>query len=189
MIETITAALAVGTFWFWSILALASVLIIACTENEHYPTPTIIAILLGVVYWKDIVAAPWQTIAIVVGVFALGGVIWSAFKWFRYVQKVVNRYTEENGKVLTESQMGRLEMEISPYRNKARITGWIAFWPWSLFWTITGDFFNMLYDSMVGVYQSISNRGMKKFTVKPPEETPSVTKNKNLNSLEGFRNR
>ncbi len=166
MIETIMTALTVGTFWFWTILTLASMVIIACIENEHYKTPSIVAIILGVLYWKDIAIAPWQTIAIIAGVFAIGGVIWSAFKWYRHVQKTVDKYKENCGVVLSEHRMMTLKSEVSVSQNKARITGWIAFWPWSLFWTLTGDFFNMLYDSMVGVYQGITNRGISKFTVK-----------------------
>ncbi len=175
MIETIVAALAIGTFWFWLIFTLASIIIIACIENENYKTPSVIAIILGVVYWKTIIAASWQTIAIVIGAFALGGVIWSAFKWFRHVQKKVREFTETYGKTLTEHQMDRLRGEVSVSKNKALITGWIAFWPWSLFWTLTGDFFNMLYDAMVGVYQSISNRGINKFSMKEEEKKSVVT--------------
>lgn len=58
MIESLLAALAFGTFWFWLIFAIASIIIIACVENEHYPTPSIVAILLAVIYWKAIVALP-----------------------------------------------------------------------------------------------------------------------------------
>ena len=169
MIETITTALGVGTFWFWAILTFASVLIIACTENDHYPIPTIVSFILVTIYWKDIIAVQWQTIATIIGVFVLGGILWSAFKWFRYVQKSVNHYTKKYGNSLTPCQMAALELEISLYENKSRITGWMAFWPWSLFWTITGDFFNMVYDAMVGVYQGIANRSMKKFTLKSEE--------------------
>lgn len=175
MIETITAALAVGTFWFWLLLALASIIIIACTESEHYHTPSIVAIILGIIYWKDILIIPWPVIAIGIGIFAIGGVIWSAFKWLRYVAQIVSNYKREHGDMLSEQQMALLKFAVSVSQNKARITGWIAFWPWSAFWTVTGDFFNMLYDSMFRIYENISNRGIKKFTVKIEDNNEIIT--------------
>lgn len=170
MIESLLAALAIGTVWFWVIAVIASVLIIACVEHEHYPTPSIVAILLAIIYWKPITAAPWQTIGIVVGGFVLAGILWSVFNWFRFVQKKTNYYREKYGDTLTAEQMSDLKESIKVSSHKAQITGWIAFWPWSLFWTLTGDFFNMIYDAMVNVYQNIANRALGKFTVKPKEK-------------------
>lgn len=170
MIETLLTALAFGTVWFWIIAVIASIIIIACVENEHYPTPSIIAILLGVVYWKSIVAAPWQAIAIVVGSYAIAGALWSTFQWFRRVQKKAAFYRGKYGDTLTESQLRELMDEVSASRHKALITGWIAFWPWDMFWTLTGDFFNMIYEAMANIYQKISDRAVGKFTVKQPEK-------------------
>ncbi len=177
MIESIIAALAVGTIWFWLLAIVASIIIIACVENEHYPTPSIVAILLGIIYWKAIVSAPWQAIAIVVGAFALLGAGWSTFQWFRRVQKKAAKYREQYGDTLTESQIRELKEEVSASRHKALITGWIAFWPWDMFWTFTGDFFNMIYEALSNVYQGISNRAVGQFTVKKPEEKKEVITN------------
>lgn len=164
MIETITAALAVGTFWFWALILIVSAIIIGCVENEHYPLPTISLLVFGGLYWKYIVAAPWQTLAIIIGVFAICGIAWSVFKWNQRVNRIVSKYKETYGTSLNQSNMVRLKTEISVANNKAVLTGWIAFWPWSLLWSLTGDFFNMLYDAMSNVYQSITNRGLSKFT-------------------------
>lgn len=169
MIESILAALAVGTIWFWIIAVIASVIIIACVENEHYPTPSIVAIILGIIYWKAIVALPWSVIGIAVGVFAIAGAAWSTFQWFRRVNKKAAYYRQKYGDTLSESQLYDLKRVVSASEHKALITGWIAFWPWDLFWTLTGDFFNMIYDALANVYQSISNRAVGKFTVVPPK--------------------
>jgi hypothetical protein len=174
MIETLLATLAVGTIWFWLILVLASVIIIACVEHEHYPTPSVVAILLGAIYWKALVAAPWQVIALVVGVFALAGALWSAFQWFRRVNTKARYYREKYGSVLSESAMSQLKEETLASRHKALITGWIAFWPWDCFWTLTGDFFYMIYDAMANVYQKISDVAIGKFTVAPPKAAPKT---------------
>ena len=169
MIESLLAALAVGTIWFWLIVVIASIIIIACVENEHYPTPSVVAIILGAIYWKSIVALPWSVIAIAVGVFAVAGAIWSTIQWFRRVQKKAANYRERFGDSLTSEQLSDLKREVSAANNKALITGWIAFWPWDLFWTLTGDFFNMIYDALAGIYQGISNRAVGKFNVTKPE--------------------
>lgn len=62
----IESSLAIGTIWFWLIVVLASIIIIACVENEHYPTPSVVAIILGAIYWKSIVALPRSVIAIAI---------------------------------------------------------------------------------------------------------------------------
>jgi len=165
MIETLLSAFAFGTFWFWLLATITSIIIISCVENEHYPTPSIVAILLGIVYWKAIVAAPWHVIALVAGVFVLFGLLWSVFKWFRHVNKTVAQYRNDYGTTLDKSQMDGLKSECSAFKHKAMITGWIAFWPWSLLWSLTGDFFHMLYDAMTNIYQKISDHGVGKFTV------------------------
>ncbi len=120
-------------------------------------------------------------IALAVGIYAVAGAGWSIFQWFRRVQKKARYYSETYGDTLNETHMEELKREVSASENKAIITGWIAFWPWDLFWTLTGDFFNMIYDALAGVIQGISNRATGKFTVKqtkipkPGEETDAET--------------
>lgn len=174
MIESLLAALAFPNLWFWIVVGIASIIIIACVENEHYPTPSIVAILLAIIYWNVIVSNLALT-AIVVGGYAIAGAVWGVVEWFRRVQKKSAYYNEKYGSMLTDSQMEQLKAEISPTQHKALITGWIAFWPWDLFWTLTGDFFNMIYDALSGVFQNISNRALAKFSVKPPEKREVIT--------------
>lgn len=169
MIETILTSLAFGTIWFWLLASIASIIIISCVEHEHYPTPSIVAILLGIIYWKQIVAAPGQVIAAVIGVFVLAGLFWSVFKWFRYVNKTTTHYSDLYGNTLTDSQMRDLKSEISVSQHKAMVTSWIMFWPWSLLWALTGDFFNMLYEAMTNIYQKITDHGLSKFSIKKKE--------------------
>ena len=113
MFETLFTALAFGTVWFWVILFTASILIIACVEHEHYPTPSIVAILLGAIYWKSIVALSWQTIAIVAGIFVLEGIIWSTFNWYRFCSKKAAKYRAKYGDMITPIQMRDLKNELS----------------------------------------------------------------------------
>ncbi len=175
MIETILTALAFGTVWFWIIAAITSVIFIASIENDHYSTPTITAIILGILYWKSIAAIGWQTVGIFVGVYALVGVLWSVFKWYRHCQKIANSYRGSYGTSLTPSQQSELKGEMCVSDHKSRLTGWIAWWPWSLTWGLTGDFFNMLYETMVNSYQKIADSALRKFTVVEPKVREVVT--------------
>jgi len=180
MITSILAAIAVGTFWFWLLTIVASIVFIACVEHDHYTWPTILLVLFGLVYWKAIVAISWPAIAIFVGGYAIAGVSWSVYKWYRFVQKKAFYYRERYGLSLSESNKNDLKSELKVSNHKAKLTGWIAYWPWSLLWSITGDFFNMLYDAMVNIYQKIVDRALGEFKVEDPKTKidPTMKKGK-----------
>jgi len=53
--------------------------------------------------------------------------------------------------------------------NKARITSWIVWWPWSALWTILNDpirrLAEFIYNRLQTTYQAIANRVFAKFAV------------------------
>jgi len=165
MIESILTAFAFGTIWFWVLTFLVSIIFIASIDNDHYATPTSTAIVVGLLFWKPIMALSWQAIAISFAVYVLAGILWSLFKWYRFVQKKAAYYHEKCGTTLTSTQLTSFKDSVSVLGNKARLTGWIAWWPWSLIWSVTGDFWNFLYDTMVNAYRKIADREINKFTV------------------------
>jgi len=172
MIETITGIFVVAgalTLWGWILAVIASIIFIASIENDHYATPSITAIVLGIIFWPFLAAVGVKTLIFIVAGYALAGVGWSLFKWHRYVNKVANKYREKCGTTLSKEQKSDLKREVSVSENKSRLTGWIAWWPWSLLWSLTGDFFNMLYDAMVNAYQKISNSALSKFDDEKPK--------------------
>lgn len=171
MIETILAALAVGTVWFYIILAIASIIFIACIENEHYETPAVVSVILAILYWKAFTAFSLASIALVVGGYAVAGVLWSVYRWYRFVQKTAFEFREEHGNVLDNEDKESLKYRLKVSNHKSNIIGWIAYWPWSLLWNITGDFFNMLYDAMVNAYQHIADRALNGFTIEEPKSS------------------
>jgi hypothetical protein len=175
MFEALLTSIAVGTVWFWVILTFASICIIACIENEHYPIPSIFVGILGMIYLKSIMAVPVSLLAIFIATFAILGAAWSVFKWFKFVNSQSKSYMEKYGATLTEGQMADLKGEISVSNNKSHIIGWMVFWPWSLLWTLTGDFFNTIYDTLANVYQRITDRSVGKFTVKGHEPRQVIT--------------
>lgn len=164
MIETILAFFALGTFGFWALALVASIIFTIAVENEHFKFSTFLTVLLTVFYGKAVLAVVnWKFLALGLIVYALIGVGWSVHRWFRRVQQTANRYREDYGQNLTASQRDALKQELKVSKHKARIVGWIAYWPWSLLWNVVGDFFNTLYETMQATYQKITDRALNKF--------------------------
>jgi hypothetical protein len=162
MIETIIAAFAFGTIWFWLLALIASIVFIASIENDVYAPPIITAIFVGALCWKSIAALSWQTIIIFIIAYAIAGILWSLFKWYRYVNKIAASYKNP----IYNNSYETLKSRISVSDNKSRLIGWIALWPWSLVWSVTGDFFNMLYETMISTYQKITDKALGRFDIK-----------------------
>lgn len=112
--------------------------------------------------------------------FIAAGVIWSFAKWFRYCRFQAKRGREslarevENSKkwgshnsgydLVTEE--GRClflnSFKPSVRENKARIAGWIAYWPLSIFWTVMTELLRDFFENVVSFfkkqYQAIADR-------------------------------
>lgn len=175
MIESILALFALGTLWFWVLLAVLSIIFIAAIENEKYFVPTLITIGFAGAYWKafSALSLDWRAVAIGVGIYALMGILWSVFRWFKFVKSAAGEYRKKADGILTQSQLSDLRREIGVSNNKSRITAWVAYWPWSLIWNITGDFFTMIYENLEGLYQKIADHAIGKFQI---EETKNERK-------------
>lgn len=167
MITSILEFFALGTIGFWMLCSLVSVIFIACLENDNQWLPTMVSVALVAIYWKGFVALgmTWQGVAIGVLVYAVAGMLWSVYRWFRYVKEQAASYRQRYGVSLTDSQRRELKSEISVSDNKSRITGWITYWPWSLLWNIAGDFVKTIYEQLQGVYQRITDKALGGFTV------------------------
>jgi hypothetical protein len=167
MITSILEFFALGTLGFWGLCVLVSIVFVACLENDNRWFPTIITIALAGLYWKSMVAFAlgWKAILLFSLVYLLAGVAWSFFRWIRYVKEQADVWRKENGNTLKEYDLAMLKRKLDVSNNKGRLTGWIAYWPWSLVWNITGDFFTMVYENLQGAYQKIADRALGKFTV------------------------
>jgi hypothetical protein len=165
MITAILEFFALGTIGFWILCSLLSIVFIACIENETHWFPTCALIALGAIYWKPLVALglAWQGLAIGALVYVVAGMIWSIYRWYRFVKETADKYRQQYGNTLTDSNRSSLKSDISVSSNKALITGWIAYWPWSLVWNITGDFFKTAYEKLQKVYQGITDKALSGF--------------------------
>ena len=166
MITSIIEFFALGAIGFWILSALISIIFIACIENDTYWFPTITTAAFLAVYWKGFASfnLTWQIIVGGVLSYVVLGVVWSLYRWLQYVRNIAAKFRKQYGTVLTESQLYDLERKVSVSSNKSLITGWIAYWPWSLIWNISGDFFTAIYERLSNVYQNITNNAVKGFT-------------------------
>ena len=167
LMTAILEFLAFGTFGFWLVLSLVSILIIACIEHDKYWWPSLVSIGVLAFYWKSVIAlGSIQGIILVTLGYAIAGVIWSIFRWYRYTKTIANGYVAKYGTSLTDAQFSNLRCDIRVYSHKSQLCSWIAYWPWSVMWNIVGDFVNTLYDSVQKVYSSISQKHIDKFTLR-----------------------
>jgi hypothetical protein len=129
-----------------------------------------------------------------IAAYFLLGTIWGVGKWFFYVKDQREKYDalklnfikKENLTISVDEPIpddlkalwqttvqgyyedGRYHsLDVNPKvgRHKMRIYIWIAYWPWSLVWTMINDpvrkIFNRIYKSISGYLQSISDRYFK----------------------------
>ena len=167
MIDTILGLIAFGSLGFWLLALVVSAVIIGCTEKQYYWVPSFLTLGMIALYWKTFAAILdlRALIVLVVGYLAIG-TVWSIFRWFRFTRSVANIYMQKHGAELSIDSMAELKQDVNVNRHKARISGWIAYWPWSLFWNIAGDVISTLFESVQNIYANLSNRQLNKFSVK-----------------------
>lgn len=115
-------------------------------------------------------------------IYVLVGVAWSFAKWFRYCCVEAERGKEAiaiaigfdlHGQKnivcnlsIAENQIQILE-RYKPriYGNKSRISGWIAYWPLSIFWTVTNEFLRDFFEKIVKFfklqYEAVADRAFR----------------------------
>lgn len=171
MIESIVTLFAVGTIGFWALVFIASIVFIVSVENDHYWFPSILTLGLVGIYWKPLVDAfDWRAFLIGLGIYAIAGMAWSAWRWFKHIKTKIEEYTELRDNLTQkdlEQWIGQ-SYSLTLSHNKSRIMGWIAWWPWSLFWNLTQDFFTTIYDAMKGIYEKIAAAVIAKAMAKLP---------------------
>jgi hypothetical protein len=100
---------------------------------------------------------------ILFGVFYLiAGITWAFLKWRWYCLEMyddVFRYAYQRG--CTEENMQSAATDIKASNNKARITGWMIWWPTSLTWWLLHDpitrFYKFVYGKLEKYFESISS--------------------------------
>lgn len=146
-----------GALGFWLLMSVASIIFITALETQRFVFSSVVTVALFAGYWKTLAEQSWTkgNIAAAVGIYLLLGLLWSVFRWYRQVTKAVADYNESN------ISKYDLTAKTTVRQNKAEITAWIGYWPWSFVWNFTGDILTGIFDAFKNVYQNIANSAMK----------------------------
>lgn len=149
-------------FWLWSSVYILSwpmlvLLFLAGVVFEHTENHGL-AVLLGII---SAVASyfyfgiPLMTVLEWSAAYLAVGVVWSFWRYHRYVEKKVEDIkAAEYGLVFLESKIANL----SPGKNLDLITSWIIIWPFSAVEHILSDVINMIQALVTDVFRSVYNR-------------------------------
>lgn len=185
-----------GGVLFWIIVGIITLVIASEINSEKVGTAvvTLIVTVAAIVAFTD---APVDQLGnhptyILYGFLAylVGAVVWATIKWRAfYLPKIFDAYDSFRNSWL--DQRGLKEMTADPNEreafkkaardrgvdvsysrmashNKARITTWMFFWPFSLIETFFGDFlsrvFTTLYKMVVGLFQRMSDGMASKYS-------------------------
>ena len=159
--------LAVGTAWFWILMAAAAIVVTICLENEDYggtwSTVTCIVTLVLLYFFgskgeiKDIFSYiennPLATIGSFFGYIA-AGVAWSIAKWYFFVLRFRDKWLKDN-----RGRSGYYDESFESYAPKAssykaRITSWMFYWPFSALWTSINEPIRRVF---VNLFQSLED--------------------------------
>jgi hypothetical protein len=166
------AAFAVGTLWFWIFLAIVSgIVIYAVEEAASGALATWTAIIAGILLalangWSTqaIVAHPWLTIGIVLSYFVLG-TSYAIIKWWSYVGELRRKLDAVGSSFYVGNTLIGAQEPPQVARHKARILGWMTYWPWSAAWTLVNDpvkrVFRTIYYRIAGRLQQIADRAWR----------------------------
>lgn len=172
MIETVLSFFAVGALGFFLYILLLSVLYTVAVECDKYSLAVVATVVGIVIYHKElwIILHSWQLLGISFLVYVVAGAFWASFRWGRLIKKCITeqRIPQYDGRleITPTTNKSLLEKELRaklvPSKFKSQLMGWVVFWPWSVFWNITGDFFNMLYENLTGLWTRQAKKALDK---------------------------
>jgi hypothetical protein len=186
---------AVGSVGFWALLILETGLLIFLIEWGKGTFATLsLAVTLGLLYFLGDVNlfgfVIHHPITLVLGLilYFVAGTAWSVAKWWLFVRDMRARYDDLradfclehklDGAIPAELQpiwLARLEasgrrgrrIEVRPRarQHRSRIVFWMAYWPWSLVWTVLNDpvrkACHLIYQHAHDYLQEISNNAFR----------------------------
>lgn len=185
-----------GGVLFWIIVGVVALILAAQINDEKvgWATVTLLGTIALIVAFTN---APLKTLAdhpiyILYGFLAYLGVavVWATIKWRAfYLPKIFDAYEAYRDQWLNSRQLNDMPadtkireefaknarergVDVSRTRmatnNKARITTWMFFWPFSLLETFFGDFlsqvFTTLYKMVAGLFQRMSDGMASKYS-------------------------
>lgn len=161
---------------FWLMIFVISIIMIAFLENSKSPgswcTFTVLATFAALYWlgsgatlkelWFHIEHNILQTLIYFV-FYILVGIVWSFVEWRWYVAEKADKF-RRSGK--TGDMNVRLYMP-TVGENKARLSTWIFYWPWSVLWFVSHKPIETLYKEILKVttrvYNKITESAFKEF--------------------------
>jgi hypothetical protein len=181
----LAGTLALGPFWFWALLVVSTVVLIALVEYEQGTWATVtLLIVMGLLQFKGDIKVfnfigehPMRSCLYLLAYFAAGA-IWSIIKWWFYVRKTREGYDEKKKEFLEQNGVSVMNDSLKnkwkstcayqsygipdSLQHKAKIVTWMTYWPWSLVWTMINDpirrAFDDIYRLLRSQYQKIADK-------------------------------
>jgi hypothetical protein len=188
VVATIGTSLLFGAPLFWLLIIAESSLLFWALDEETdtsvgvIETISLLAVLLILQFFSNVKvftyiwAYPVRSVGFLALYLLVGGV-WSIGKWWFAETSKFHRVKEEflrrkniTGSKITEEfqEDWRKTVEhqkTNPRDQQSRFLGWIAYWPWSLFWTILNDPLKRaarrVYHELQATYQRITDHVWK----------------------------
>lgn len=170
----------------WAVIGIALTVIIIGVDRERYRVSTGALIISSIVLlyltghsisqaYHFVIENP-TSIFYGLLIYAVAGIVWGLVKWFFFLLKVRDMLVAWREKHKVTDQMTHQQtMEFlrwnsldvgsippSAVQNKARITQWMIWWPFSMAWTVVNEpvtrFFTFVYRRLSNLLQSVSDR-------------------------------
>lgn len=167
------AFLVFGGWLFWLILVVVFIGISLIIEDKRkdefkFGLPSLILILLaGGFYfqYQSIVKDWWESFSLLrtslwIAGWLLVGFVWSFYRWLLFVRKKAREYhAATHSNKTMEAYMPRVD------QNKALITGWVIFFPFSIFNYVISDLLRDFFDAVLAkltfIYDKITKSQFK----------------------------
>lgn len=161
--------LAASGVLFWGLLSALFLLIAWPLSKDEQIFGLVLAIIfaLGVILFTDAPArvSPFW-LAMLIPLYLSIGIAWALHKWRGYL---LERKAEIKAELATRAnaypgmtdERVMAERRPSASRNKERITGWIALWPWSMSWVVLKFPWRVVvwtYDQMANIFERMSEK-------------------------------
>lgn len=141
----------------WVALSILLVLSLFCEVGESPGWAVFFGAVAGVVA-INLFGIPLNTVLYAAVGYLVLGVLWSIWRYKRFVRTEVQRLTQLYGKARTATE------DLHPSKQTGRIVSWMVIWPVSLISNITGEFIHLLSSIVTtwlkGIYEDIYKSGV-----------------------------
>jgi hypothetical protein len=173
----------IGSFWFWALIVVATILLFVYDHVESGLGSTIVLLVsFACLQWLGnvdllgtIISHPWKISGAVIMYF-IAGMIWGTFRWYLFCMDIREQYLKlkENWDLERKSHPELLpwedyvrrmiSTEIPPkaYKHKATIIRHMSYWLVDIIWWCVSDFVvricKIIYQHISAFLQKISDR-------------------------------